>query len=218
MSAARCCPFQLAINMHSVVRRYGLCAPLAGGVTLILGAVMQSAVATEFIPQLTDRASTISAANIYNQIIISDGDKKQWEWPQAVKPPPAIPRLPIEQEPIFEIISEPLEWREEGTVDTKRPPLVRIPPRFPTRFLKGDVSGYCHVRFDVSPNGQPYNVVTVLCTNSDLERPTIISVQKWRYAPKIQNGRAVMQSGVEATVRFDLMDENGVLLPLPEGY
>jgi len=71
---------------------------------------------------------------------------------------------------------------------------IRIPPQFPPRFAQGNHSGWCRVRFDVSPEGQTYNIETLICTSDLLEEPTIKSVQKWKYAPKV------------------------ILLPLPEGY
>jgi len=104
-------------------------------------------------------------------------------------------------------------------VDKENPtPLVRIPPIFPNRFLQGDVSGYCKIRFDVSPEGQPMNIQTTLCTNTKLKSATVKSVQKWKYSPRIQNGRPVSRSGLETTIRFDLRDERGNLLPLPSGF
>jgi protein TonB len=96
--------------------------------------------------------------------------------------------------------------------------LVRIPPVFPNRFLQGDYSGYCRVTFDVSPEGQPFNVSAQLCTNDQLKAPTLKSVQRWKYAPKIQNGRPVSRSGLETTIRFDLNDDRGQRLPLPTGF
>ena len=102
--------------------------------------------------------------------------------------------------------------------DRDAQPLVRIPPIFPPRFLQGDNSGYCKVRFDVSPEGQPFNVVTTRCTSRMLESATKKSVQKWKYNPKIVDGRPTSRSGVESTIRFDLQDERGRKLPLPSGY
>ena len=198
------------------MRRYGICALFAGGVTLGLGLMMQSVVAVEFVPQPTDRIGSPTAAYVYEQAVSHDHIEKYWDWAQAVEPPPAIPRLPIIEVPIYEVISEQKEWLEVR-FDPKQP-LVRIPPVIPTRFLSGDVSGYCRVRFDISPNGKPYNMVAIICTNSQLERPSIRAVQKWKYAPKIQNGRAVKRSGMETTVRFNLKDERGNLLPVPKGF
>ena len=97
-------------------------------------------------------------------------------------------------------------------------PIIRIPPMFPPRFLQGNHSGYCKVKFDVDEKGVPFNVKTTFCTSSILSEDTSISVRKWRYSPKYENGKAVIRPNVESTVRFDLQDESGGKLPFPDGY
>lgn len=94
--------------------------------------------------------------------------------------------------------------------DRDAQPLVRIPPIMPPRAEK---SGHCKVRFSVSPEGAPFNVVTTYCTNSVFKRPSIKSVQKWKYNPKIVDGRAVARQGVESTITFRLTDERGNIIP-----
>jgi len=70
----------------------------------------------------------------------------------------------------------------------------------------------------VSPQGKPFNVVTTLCTSSQLKNATIKSIQKWKYNPKIVDGRPVARSGVRTKVEFRLQDERGRNLPLPRGF
>ena len=67
----------------------------------------------------------------------------------------------------------------------------------------------------MSADGLPYNVQTVNCTSSQLQSASIKSVQKWKYNPKMQDGRAVARTGVESKIRFDLKDDRGRILPLP---
>jgi len=100
--------------------------------------------------------------------------------------------------------------------DRDAQPLVRIPPMMPPRFLEGENSGFCRVKFDVSPDGQPFNVETTYCTSASLARPTIQSVQKWKYNPKIVDGSRVARTGVESKVTSLLQDERGRPLPFPE--
>lgn len=102
--------------------------------------------------------------------------------------------------------------------DAEAKPILRIPPVTPPRFLQGNHSGYCKVVFDVSPEGQPFNVFVSRCTNRMLESATIKSVQKWKYKAKVRDGRAVSRSGVQTTVQFNLEDERGALLPVPSEY
>ena len=97
-------------------------------------------------------------------------------------------------------------------------PVIRIPPKLPIKFIAGDHSGYCKVRFDLNEKGIPFNVKTTVCTSPILSESTLSSVSAWRYSPKYENGKTVIRSNVESTVRFDLQDETGRKLPLPEGY
>ena len=94
--------------------------------------------------------------------------------------------------------------------DRDAQPLVRIPPIMPPRAEK---SGHCKVRFDVSPQGAPFNVIATYCTGSVFKRASIKSVQKWKYNPKIVDGRSVARKGVESQITFRLTDERGRLLP-----
>ncbi|HFE39266.1 MAG TPA: energy transducer TonB, partial [Gammaproteobacteria bacterium] len=94
--------------------------------------------------------------------------------------------------------------------DRDAQPLVRIPPIMPPRAEK---SGHCDVRFSVSPEGAPFNVEAIFCTNNVFKRPSIKSVQKWKYNPKIVDGRAVARQGVRSTITFRLTDDRGNIIP-----
>lgn len=107
---------------------------------------------------------------------------------------------------------------KKSTGDRDAQPLVRIPPIIPARFLQGDHSGYCKVRFDVTPDGAVTNLETTVCTSRQLENATLTSVSKWRFTPKVEDGLPIMRKGVESTIRFDLQDERGRKLPLPDGF
>ena len=108
---------------------------------------------------------------------------------------------------------------EAPTRDVKKPPKHWWPQSpFPPRFSQGNHSGYCTVRFDVTPEGQTYNIETLKCSSDQLESATIKSVKKWKYSPKVVDGKAVTRTGIESKIQFDIVDENGKKLPLPDGY
>ncbi|PHS37199.1 MAG: hypothetical protein COA91_10840 [Robiginitomaculum sp.] len=94
--------------------------------------------------------------------------------------------------------------------DRDAQPLVRIPPIMPPRAEK---SGHCKVSFDVSPQGQPFNVAATYCSSSVFRRASIKSVEKWKYNPKIVDGRSVSRKGVQSQITFKLSDERGKLIP-----
>lgn len=212
--------------------RYGLSLPIAAVATVGLTLSMAALIATEFTPQ--DKTETASFE--INPRVEDIPDVKRIEEPdplREVETPPPPPTVATEQTspvdlpvikvagkvPIFKM--DPLDLGggvKVVPIDTPPTPLVRIPPIFPARFLQGDVSGYCRVRFDISSEGKPFNVQTTTCTSSQLKSATVKSVQKWKYAPKIQDGLSVTRSGLETTIRFDLTGGRGEILPLPSGY
>jgi hypothetical protein len=87
---------------------------------------------------------------------------------------------------------------------------VRVPPKFPKAFLEGNSSGLCKVSFVHDENGQTTDVDVRNCTHTTLEAPTRKAVTKWRLCHPAMSGQRQF-----STIRYDLMDENGRILPLP---
>ena len=212
--------------------RYGLALPLAAVATIGLTLSMAALIATEFMPQ--DKTETASFD--INPRVEDIAEPERLEKPDPLKevetppPPPVLETIKTVAVdlPIIEVVGKTLKFEMDDLtfgeaikvvpMDTQPTPQVRIPPVFPNRFLQGDVSGYCRVRFNISAEGLPFNVQTTTCTNNQLKSATVKSVQKWKYAPEIQDGRPVSRSGLETTIRFDLRDDRGEILPLPNGY
>ena len=141
--------------------------------------------------------------------VITPPPPPQIERQQAAKPQEAIASL----EGAIPDFEPPKIDRQNFKIqvsDRDAQPLVRIPPIMPPRAEK---SGHCKVRFDVSPEGAPFNVTAPYCTQRLFERSSIKSVQKWKYNPKIVDGRSVARSGVESKISFRLTDERGRIIP-----
>lgn len=211
--------------------RYGAILPLAAVLTIGLSLTMAGLIATEFTPQDKTETAVYEINPVVEDIpnplrTVEIDPLREVDVPP---PPPQIEKAKSDK-PKEEIISPEARIPDfpDPVIDTTvfniavsdrdAQPLVRIPPIFPPRFLQGDHSGYCKVRFDVSPEGQPFNVETTTCTSNQLKSATTKSVQQWKYNPKIVAGRTVARSGVETTIRFALNDERGELLPVPRGY
>jgi protein TonB len=212
--------------------RYGAAMPLAAIATVGLMISMAALIATEFTPQ--DKVETASfeinprVDDIPNPIRTIRLDPLR-----EVEVPPPPPTTGYVQTaavdlPIVEVTGKKVEFDTDAldmgdllkTVHIQRElaPINRFPPVFPARFLQGNVSGYCKVRFDLGPDGKPFNVRTTICTDKGLKSATVKSVKKWIYAPQVENGRPVSRSGLETTIRFDLQGDRGELLPLPTGF
>lgn len=105
---------------------------------------------------------------------------------------------------------ESADCRDPSLVDADAKPLITVPAQFPA---DADRSGHCMVLFDVNTSGLPVNVATPYCTEPMFSSPSVQSVEKWRFAPRLRNGEAVSICGVETKVSFKLMNERGDVVP-----
>ena len=212
--------------------RYGAILPLAAVMTIGLMVSMAALIATEFSPQ----EKTETASFEINPLEDDTVEPPRTEKPDPLKkvetppPPPTVATFKTAEVslPVVKIVGKKTEFdidkldlgQNFKTVSIKRDlaPVFRVPPVFPARFMQGDVSGYCRVRFDLNPEGKPFNIDITICTDSQLRTATIKSVRKWKYTPQVEDGRPVTRSGLETTIRFDLTDEREKVLPLPNGF
>ena len=88
--------------------------------------------------------------------------------------------------------------------DRDAQPLVRVPPEGFGRCVAGATRPVevVHLTFDVTADGRPTNVRVIDTTNSCYDSASIEAVRKWRYDPKVIDGRPVTRRGVEVTMRY----------------
>ena len=216
--------------MNNIVR-WLIFTPLAALFTVGLFLAMRALISKEFQAQDKAERTSFEINPKVEDIQVIERQTKIDKVKQVITPPPPpqIERAKADKPtekiasiegaiPEFEAPKIDAQNFKITVSDRDAQPLVRIPPQIPTRFLSGDNSGYCKAEFDVSPEGKPFNVVTTVCTSSQLKNATVKSIQKWKYNPKIVDGRPVARSGVRTKVQFNLQDERGKLLPVPRGF
>lgn len=215
----------------SNVIRWVIFTPLAALFTVGLFLAMRALISKEFQPQDKAEKASFEINPKVEDIEVVEREVRVQKVRDVVTPPPP-PQIAVAKAdkptqkiasiegaiPKFETPKIDAQNFKIAVSDRDAQPLVRIPPQMPSRFLSGNNSGYCKAQFDVSPQGKPFNVVTTTCTSSQLKNATIKSIQKWKYNPKIVDGRPVARSGVHTKVEFRLQDERGRMLPLPSGY
>ena len=204
-------------------KRLAPSAVLAIGVTCLIGLGMTAMIKSEFTPQEKSKSLTFDINPVPEDILPPPTRQKPKEVKRVETPPPppvldhgetdrpTVPPTTIDGRiPEFKKPDLGTDLPIITVTDRDPQPLVRIPPIMPPRAEK---SGHCKVRFDVSAEGTPFNVKATYCTQSLFERATIKSVQRWKFNPKIVNGRNVAMIGVENKVTYRLKDERGQLIP-----
>jgi len=197
--------------------------PLAALVTVGLFVMMKILITGDFKPEEKIQAAAFDINPTVEDIKVVTRETKIEKVKKVVTPPPP-PQIERQQaaKPTEAIASlegaipdfEPPKIDRQNfkiaVSDRDAQPLVRIPPIMPPRAEK---SGHCKVRFDVSPEGAPFNVTSTYCTSNVFKSASEKSVRKWKYNPKIQDGRPVGRTGVESQITFKLTDERGRLIP-----
>lgn len=203
--------------------RWMLGTGIAAFVTFVLFVAMMLMIKGDFEPQDKVENASFEINPKVEDIKVAVRETKIAKISKVVTPPPP-PQIERQQaaQPTVAIASlegaipdfeAPKLDKQSFTIavsDRDAQPLVRIPPIMPPRAEK---SGHCKVRFDVSPEGQPFNVEATYCTSSVFKRSSIKSVQKWKYQPKIVDGRSVARKGVISQITFQLTDDRGRMIP-----
>ena len=192
-------------------------------VTVGLFLLMIGLISEEFVPEDKLDIKDLEINPKVEDVEIAERETKITEIKkiETPPPPPQIERAKSDRpsEPVARLEGAVPEFEapkidasafEIVVSDRDAQPLVRIPPQMPPRAEK---SGHCKVRFNVSPEGQPFDVQATYCTESLFKSASVRSVQKWKYNPKIQDGRPVGRTGVESKISFRLTDERGNIIP-----
>ncbi len=142
--------------------------------------------------------------------------------PEEVKAPPPPPRIEAAaseapQEGLASILGALPEINPDAVAsedisfvvaDRDVQPLVRIPPSYPPRAAEQGLEGSCDATFDVLPDGSiDEATIQTTCTSSVFAREASRAIARYKYAPKIVNGEAVVQRGLRQTVVFEFADE-----------
>lgn len=86
-------------------------------------------------------------------------------------------------------------------------PMVIIQPRYPQKAAMEGIEGWVKFKFDISPDGSPKNVVVVGAKPKRVfERDARKVIYKWRFKPRVVEGKAVEQLGMRYTMEFRLSE------------
>jgi len=197
--------------------------PAAALVTIGLFVFMTVIIAGEFEAKEKSAAANFEINPTVEDIKVTKRETKVKQVRKVVTPPPP-PQIERQQAskpteaiaslegaiPDFEAPKIDRQNFKIAVSDRDAQPLVRIPGQMPP---KAEKSGHCLMRFDVSPEGSPFNVDAYYCSSRVFERSSVKATTKFKYNPKIVDGRAVAMRGVETKITYRLTDDRGRIIP-----
>ncbi|MEZ8109795.1 energy transducer TonB [Vibrio splendidus] len=84
-------------------------------------------------------------------------------------------------------------------------PLYRVEPRYPAKALKRGAEGHVIMSFTIDETGRPVDIqVTDANPRRMFEREAMRALKKWKYQPKVVDGKAIAQVGQTVKLEFKL--------------
>ena len=147
-------------------------------------------------------------------------ETKQREPPKREKPqqPPPPPQMNLAKnfdpgEAVGEIVPmvdtavelEQATALGAGGGDRDVVPLVRVDPEYPPRAKQRGIEGYVDLEFTIGPAGTVQEARVIGARPPAVfDRAALRAVRRWRYNPKVVNGKAVVQPGIRVRLRFEM--------------
>lgn len=203
--------------MHSAFVRFGAVLGVAGFATFAVFWMMQS---------LVNSGGSVLNENDFGRIesfvMQKPNDEIQTKQRKPNKPPappkeppkPDMPKPQIAQASAegfdiggFDIGSELSvdAGLGGGSGDGEYLPIVKVAPNYPRRAAQKGIEGYVVVEFSVSTLGTVKNPKVIEADPPNIfNKEAIKAAKKFKYKPKIENGKAVEVTGVRNIIRFEL--------------
>ncbi|MEO1334294.1 MAG: energy transducer TonB [Myxococcota bacterium] len=89
--------------------------------------------------------------------------------------------------------------------DSEEVPVVRVEPIYPRRAAEQFIEGWVVLQFDITTTGATSNVKVIDAQPKRIfDRAAARAVSKWKYRPKIIDGKALVTKGIKVRLTFKL--------------
>ena len=108
-------------------------------------------------------------------------------------------------EPVIDLPYEPIF--DPGSAPQSRQLVIALayPPQYPASALRRAIEGYVDVAFSVDQAGQVFDARVIAADPQNVfDRAALRAIQRFRYQPRLVNGKAVVSHNQEYRFRFSL--------------
>lgn len=84
-------------------------------------------------------------------------------------------------------------------------PIVRIEPRYPVQAARDGLQGWVKLRFSIMEDGSVDDVEVIEAEPRRVfDREAIRALRRWKYSPKVVDGKTMKQTGQQVQLDFTL--------------
>ena len=189
--------------------------PLAVIVTVFLFLVMQALVTSDEY-NLGEEGVNINISFLRQlQDTETQTQKKKPNRPEQEQEPEP-PDMDIPETPRPEMNAESIATPDftgpqfgafSASTDADVLPIVKVPPQYPRRATQRGIEGWVLVEFTITATGAVINPMVIDADPPGIfNRSAMRTIVKWKYKPRILNGKAVARPGVQHLITFELED------------
>ena len=85
--------------------------------------------------------------------------------------------------------------------------MVRVNPQYPIRAEERGIEGWVELEFTISEAGTVKEARVIAAKPRGVfDRSALRAIKKWKYNPKVEDGKPVERPGVTVRLTFDLED------------
>ncbi len=89
--------------------------------------------------------------------------------------------------------------------DAEPIPVVRVDPQYPIRAAERGIEGWVEVEFTISATGTVKKPVVISSYPGGIFNGAALrAIRRWKYNPKIENGKPVERAGLRVRLKFEL--------------
>ena len=201
---------------HGAAPRYGMAIAAAIAVTFAVGLMMQGLISSSgSVIEENDFGRLVEFVHVQQDDDIQTKSRKPNKPPVAPKEPPN----PEMAKPNFEAADNSMyigaldiggdlnvdAGLGGGSGDGEYLPIVKVAPQYPRRAAQKGIEGYVVVEFTVSKLGTVINPKVIEAAPPNIfNRAALSAAKKFKYKPKVENGKAIEVSGIRNIIRFEL--------------
>jgi len=197
---------------------------LGGGVTFALFVLMAYLIKTEVKPPEKSDIPPIQISMVEPDDDLKIRDRRIPKKPPPPKnpPPPQTRKITKVQKPNPKNMNIKMTKLQVGVTgdtylgqvggagnmsDGDAIPMVVIEPRYPRKAAMEGIEGWVRFKFTVSPDGSPKDVEVIDAKPKRVfERDARKAIYKWKFKPKVVDGKAVEQPNMRYTMEFKLAE------------
>lgn len=192
--------------------------PTAGVITVALFLAMRALIAPpDEGPEEVEAGPRIDITRPQREETVNLRDRNKPDRPQKQdQPPPPPPPMDIDNKlrnmnsslmltmPAFD---GDINMNFSAPSDRTATPIVRIPPQYPERAARRGIEGWVLIEFTITSAGTVADAVVVDADPQNVfNRSALRAIQRWKYRPKIVDGKPSPQYQMQQKITYELED------------